>query len=516
MAVSYNLGSTSFWYFADNSGKALVGGYLWSYKQLTPNVLKPIYSDSGGLSPYSNPIPITGNGFVVTQQNLYFADDEAYYLVVTDSPVEGGGTILYQAQNYSAAGSGGGSPPITNYVNLNNLITNGQFLFNASQNVATPITTALTTIAPSNHNGLTTPDIVLRKNSVLSTDSINFVQFNQGDSTPTQSPRYYLEYACTVIGAETQKDIEFPISAHTRTLEGEVTTFSFWARSSTNSTVNVFVRQYFGDGNNSPSPSAISTMQPQVLTTSWVRYNFSVVVPLTNGKTIGNCGNDYLVAVIAAPTSQLFNIDITNVMFFDGALNTEYPYEVQDQTASVLYSPRTGDVKLGFENGVNAAFGWLPMNDGTIGSATSGATRAKIDTFPLYKMLYDNVLDTWAPVSGGRTGDAATDFANNKTLSLTKVLGRALASQGAGAGLTPRVLGQTLGEENHVLTIPEMPSHDHASPPGTGGFFAVQGGGGGLSGAGNVKAFGASSANGGNGAHNNMQPTSFMNVYIKI
>lgn len=525
MAVSYNLGMSPWWYLADQSGKALTNGYLWSYKFATPNVKKPIYSTPDGSAPYPNPIPVTGNGFVNLTSNLYFADDEAYGLIVTDSPIENAGTILYSSV-YNAPGSGGGGGPITIYNSITNLITNGQFIFNNSPNAVTPITTAVTTIAPSNHSGLTQPDIVISKNSTASTESYNFLPFNQGDTLPTQSPRFYLEYACTVIGAETQKDIEWPISAHCRTLEGNVVTFSFWARSSSSSTVEVFVKQYFGDGSNSPStPPATSTLQPQALTGTWTRYNFSITVPLTNGKTIGNCGNDYLVVCVRAPLGQIFNIDITNVAFFDGTFNVDYPYTIQDYTDTVVNSPRTGDVKQGFNNGVINSFGWVQMNDGTIGSAASAATnRANIDTFPLYKLLWEKVsqpsANAWCPVTGGLGGSAVADFTANKPLALARVLGRALAGFGSGAGLTPRVLGEFLGEDNHLLTAAELPPLSYAgtfatttanNSGTTGTVHQTYGpGGGGI----NLPVTVATNA--GNQPHNNMQPTTFMVTYIKL
>lgn len=525
MAVSYLLGSSPWWYLADQSGKALTNGYLWSFKFATPNVLKPIYSTPDGSAPYPNPIPITGNGFVNLTSNLYFADDEAYGLIVTDSPIKDAGTILYSSV-YTPPSSGGGGSPITIYSNLTNLLTNGQFILNNSPNVTTPITATITTIAPSNHSGLTQPDIVITKNSALSTESYNFIPFNQGDTIPNQSPRFYLEYACSVIGAETQKDIEIPISAHSRSLEGNIVTFSFWARSSSGSTIEVFVKQYFGDGSNSPSAPATSTLQAQLLTGTWTRYNFSITVPLTNGKTIGNCGNDYLVAAIRVPLSQLFNINITNLMFFDGTFNTDYPYTIQDYTDTVVNSARTGDIKQGYNNTVSNAFGWVKMNDGTIGSASSAATaRANIDTFPLYKLLWENVsqpsANAWCSVVGGLGGNAVADFTANKPLTLAAVLGRALAGSGTGSGLTARALGEFLGEENHVLTVPELAQHSHGA---TTTFVTAT-----IGGLTNRPGYTNTSNStidypcttiiadtGSNAAHNTMQPTTFMNVYIKL
>lgn len=121
----------------------------------------------------------------------------------------------------------------------------------------------------------------------------------------------------------------------------------------------------------------------------------------------------------------------------------------------------TGDVKFTLKT---SETGWILANDGTIGNAASGGTaRANADTINLFTLLWNNVSNTHAPVSGGRGASAAADFAANKTIALTKMLGRSLAVAGAGAGLTSRVLGSTLGAETHTLTQAETPlkSHSH-------------------------------------------------------
>lgn len=176
--------------------------------------------------------------------------------------------------------------------------------------------------------------------------------------------------------------------------------------------------------------------------------------------------------------------------------------------------PQTGDAVLTM-NPV-APSGWVMMNDGSIGNASSGGTtRANADTQALFILLWNNVGNAFAPVSGGRGGSALADFNANKNITLPRQLGRVLGIAGAGSGLTARSLGQYLGEETHILTIPEMPSHTHTVGPietSTTPHAA--------NGVDHTTPDGAttltSSSTGGDGAHNNMQPSAFWNVRIKL
>jgi len=181
--------------------------------------------------------------------------------------------------------------------------------------------------------------------------------------------------------------------------------------------------------------------------------------------------------------------------------------------------------------------GWVKMDDGTIGDASSGASnRANADTEDLFTLLWEQIPDQWCPVrkngesvqsltssgttatltttsphglsngdtviiSGaneapyngtfvisnvtsngfdytmststtspatgtivylvGRGASAAVDFSAHKKITLFKTLGRVIGCAGSGAGLTPRVPGEFLGEEAHQQTIAELAAHNH-------------------------------------------------------
>lgn len=128
---------------------------------------------------------------------------------------------------------------------------------------------------------------------------------------------------------------------------------------------------------------------------------------------------------------------------------------------SLLGGATTGDLKFTIKTVADP--GWLLINDGTLGSAASGATYASADYAALYAAFWNGISNTYAPVSAGRGANAAADFAANKPIQMTRMLGRALALASAGSGLTSRALGQFLGEENHALTSGENGTHNHVA-----------------------------------------------------
>jgi len=63
--------------------------------------------------------------------------------------------------------------------------------------------------------------------------------------------------------------------------------------------------------------------------------------------------------------------------------------------------------------------------------------------------------DLFAQIGAAFGGDGVNTFA------LPDMRGRVAVGVGSGTGLTPRAMGDTGGEETHILTVPEIPSHHH-------------------------------------------------------
>lgn len=176
----------------------------------------------------------------------------------------------------------------------------------------------------------------------------------------------------------------------------------------------------------------------------------------------------------------------------------------------------TGDVKLTLKT--TADTGWVLMDDKTIGNGASGATgRANADTVDLYTLLWNNTADAQCAVSTGRGANAAADYAANKTIALPKALGRALATYGSGSGLTARALALAYGVETHPLITAELASHSHSQDANTvlnNGATNVLLNGTGDKGA--TLGGGTTATQGSGTAHQNMQPTLFLNTMIKL
>jgi len=174
--------------------------------------------------------------------------------------------------------------------------------------------------------------------------------------------------------------------------------------------------------------------------------------------------------------------------------------------------PTVGDTKLSMIN--NDHLGWIRCDGRSL----------KITD---YQFLF-NVL-------GNSYGGQGTEYFN-----LPNPAGRVLGVIGSGSGLTSRAMGASVGEETHVLSIAEMPTHNHTvTDPGhihTGTTDAAGFGtgtqnvntlttqDGAADNSGNhthsfttaVSTTGLTINNtGGSNAHNNMQPTMFIgNMFV--
>ncbi len=537
MAISHLLAPIPKWVLINNEGTVAGGAKLYTYRSLNKIQQKIVYQDAGGTIPWTNPIIFDLNG---VQGPFYWTVDSAdlsdtYYLEAYDS----NDNLLWTLDDYFPPGSGGGGN-VTTYVPLTNYIANNQFIDHIDD-TANPVGVTNLVIAPSNHKGFTPalvnpvvgtfgvvgPDIRFVKNNTAATDQITFPLFPlasaplTGDVTPVD----YIRYQCTNSPAgETYKAFQFPITQKIKNLSNQSMTFKVWARvTATPVTLTAYVRQYFGSGT-AASAEVRTSVGTLPLTTTWTQFNISLVIPNVAGKSIGTPGlqtdDDALYMQLEMPLGAPCDVLFTKPKLYLGTIDPSLEFEDYDQIDSINQTPRTGDIKTSLLS--SAPNGWVAMNDGTIGNVGSGADRANKDTFQLFKTIWDGVFNnTWAPIltSAGAAStygsSAVADFIANKRLTLPRSLGRALAGAGAGAGLTARVLGERIGDETVSLTTAQLPVHSH---PGFGGASFVTTGAtlAGIAAGGSLTTAARTGDEGSGTAHNNMQPTSFFNVFIKL
>lgn len=92
-----------------------------------------------------------------------------------------------------------------------------------------------------------------------------------------------------------------------RTFAGQTVTVSFWAKAGSGTpSLNVELNQVFGTGG-SPSAEISVVATKQSITTSWVRYSYTLAVPSISGKTIGTAGDDLLRLNIWASAGSTWN-----------------------------------------------------------------------------------------------------------------------------------------------------------------------------------------------------------------
>lgn len=472
-------------YFVDkDTGEALSAGVITFYKDNARNTLKNVYYQTGAPGSYSyitlpNPMTLTNVGTIADANGNdvipfwypYNESDssirEPYYIVVKDSDGETQFTRANFPFNPGGSSSGGVS---TN----NNLICNNEFWRNIGSVDATDLTNSIdingtpvfyTTLAPSQHDGFTMPDINFFKDDNGAVDTLTFEKFVDSFSDQVIddciTPEYYLNVQCTGTGPETQKYIQIPIQLHVDALSGvptcTITLAAMAATGSPNITVGVY--QFLGSGVTSPNVSIIETF---TLSNSWTKYTtISFAMPTAQGLTLGTGQDDAFYLQIGFDTDITYEINIALPSFYLSDSIPTNDFQTYDQINAIISSPRTGDVRISMNE--FQPFGWVAMNDGTIGynpdvmAAYLPTGRNDPDTWPLYNLLWNkfsaytsgstNLLaqlkdDTGANVAYGAS--AIGDFDANKSLTLSQTMGKVLL------GTVP--VSQLLTGENKAYT----------------------------------------------------------------
>jgi len=455
MTISYTIQPVPRWVFNDLDGKPASGGKLFVRSSLNPTVDKLVYQDAAGTIPWDNPIIFDSNG--TAPGSFYWKLDtdnpqDLYYLFFTDNQgatTQDPGNLIWSEPVYpiSGGGGGGGGGP-TLIQKIENIFVNSSFIYNIGSTVTSPIANN-TFLYPGAHSGLLYPDVTyIASGSSDANDSISFVSFNDDPGTgvnpifPDFLTDYYMRYQClNSPSGEVYKGFQIPISKFVNDLSNQTFTLTFYARKTAGvgNQLNFFIYQYFGSGGSPSVSTPVDLVQPRTLTGSFALYSVTFTVPSTLGKTIGNSNDDGTYLQIRYPIGVTTTIDIFKPMLFQGSSSPSIIYESTEEIETEIELSRTGDIKpsmnpFSFKQNQMIQNGWIPLNDGTIGNSSSNATtRAKPDTWLLYKLIWENTtaancgIFNSSGIAVSKGGTALSDWNANNSIKLPHNLGRVTA-----------------------------------------------------------------------------------------
>ena len=275
------------------------------------------------------------------------------------------------------------------------------------------------------------------------------------------------------------------------------------------------------------------------ITTGDVKFTFKTVADsgwlMVNDGAIGNTTftAGYVITGISSVSAGGTNYNIGDYIYFSGGgcvvvtgVSSNVITSVSLVSDGLYSSAPSSPIGQSTTNGSGSGASF----NITTGSLSGGLIYANTAAQNLYTLLWNNVPDKYAPVSGGRGASASVDWSAGKGLRITKLLGRSLAVAGSGVGVTSFALGQMFGENSHTLQVYELAAHGHSINDG-GHNHGISGNLGGSLGGGGTCSASASrtyqsstwdytgisvNSTGSNTPHNVMQPTTFLNMMIKL
>ena len=147
--------------------------------------------------------------------------------------------------------------------------------------------------------------------------------FTLGQTDVPNNPKYFFQYAFPNVG--TPSNYIRQMIEGVNTLAGQISTFSFWARTTSGTlAISAQFQQEFGSGG-SPSSGVYGIGSTNfTATTTWQKFSFTTTLPSISGKTIGTNNNDSLNAAIVFPSNAAGTIQIAQAQVEAGSVATAF------------------------------------------------------------------------------------------------------------------------------------------------------------------------------------------------
>ena len=281
----------------------------------------------------------------------------------------------------------------------------------------------------------------------------NFDRFLQANSggTVTVTPQTFTAGTAPVSGYEAKNFVRIVTASQSaagdyalygqkiedvRTLAGQTATVSFWAKASTGTPkIGVTLDQYFGTGG-SASAAVVNTVATQTITTSWVRYSFTITVPSISGKTIGTDNNSSLSLYIVTSTgATLVAAGYPNTGIQNATIDI-WGVQVEQGSTATAFQTATGTI----QNELAACQRYYWRNTSTtttaaymFGSGTAATNVTGVIPFPVTMRVQPTSVDY---ASLGVTDAVANNYTATSVTIATASLISARLNVGFASGIT--------------------------------------------------------------------------------
>ncbi len=189
-----------------------------------------------------------------------------------------------------------------------------------------------------------------------------------------------------------------------RTFAGQTATVSFWMKSPTATSADVFYAQNFGSGGSATVDIGGSTI---TISSSWARYTHTVAIPSVAGKTIGT--SSYLALRFGAALNV--DIDIWGVQFEEGS--TASPFQTATGTKQGELAACQRYYYKTYEQSVAPGATTNFAGARVINFSTAATTRFGV-TYPTMRVA--PTITVYNPETGS-TASLRTDIGTNLTLN---------------------------------------------------------------------------------------------------
>ena len=410
-------------------------GQIFTYSSLDHSARKATYTDWTGNTENTNPIILDDKGMatIYWKVNSLIPDDNYYIEIYTADSV-----LLYSRDNFNAPPGldSGGSVTTSNPINL--LINNEFDFWGMYDYDIDEITTVTADVSQATAAGLEIAyNWYFNKSNTSATDTASRLMFSAGQTDIPNTPSYYLQLACSSAGAggETGKNIYQKID-NVHNFAGQTITLSVYIKAATSGIViTPFVFQHFGLGDGG-SNDVTTDGTDITLTTSWVLYSSTIVVPALDAKNIQN--GSYVLVGYHLPINSTYIISMANAQLTVSDQALTYRQLSTNERFSLLPSFKqetTGTVKI--QSFGTVPDSWITFESGTIGNGLSAASiLAAANTQSLFTALWNTYNDAICPVyddTGAkvvRGASAAADFSDNRQIEVFFNSGRSIANAG--------------------------------------------------------------------------------------